>query len=67
MPNGKRIAWIAVAGSVLLVLWLGKNASKDSELQKWLELRGLTNMERPLKALGNCIEDVHTLLYCRCC
>lgn len=55
MPNGKKLAWIVVVGSVLLTIWLNKKDTRDNELRKWLDTRGLVDMERLLRSLGTTV------------
>ena len=52
MTGSKKVAWLVVVGSVLLMIWLKKGNNNPTELKQWLQTRKLGEFEKPLLNAG---------------
>ena len=52
MLDSKKVAWVVVVGSVLLMIWLKRSGNDRNELKDWLESNGLAEFEKPLRNAG---------------
>ncbi len=54
MTGSKKVAWLVVVGSVLLMIWLKRGNKNATELKQWLQTRKLDEFEKPLMTAGQC-------------
>ena len=63
MPDNKKVAWLVLVGSVLLIMWLRRSGDNHNELQKWLKSNGLSEFEDPLKRAGQLVHEPASQLF----
>ena len=67
MPDNKKVAWLVLVGSVLLIMWLRRSGDDFSELHTWLKSKDLTEFEDPLQHAGQSISTCYyynNYIYC---